>query len=281
MRLVRVFAPVMGAVLAAGCSIHPLPEDVTRKSTYDIVHKFRCEAKQAVLDYAPETMFDPAVLGYEFNFKITENNGANVTNLEFKKLFTTPAFFDLQAVASAKKTRVGERDFKIVETFADLKKTPCTETEFGRNMLYPIAGSIGLGEVIQTYARIERETNLAPSQGSTLPVFSDKLTFTTMISAGLTPLLTLAPVHHFKLVTATGIFSSDRQDIHFVNIAIARDNRNDPRRLTRAAVVAQRFTYVHPLAPGAIQDQVSARDRVLFELDRQRLLDLGVLPVGP
>ena len=39
----------------AGCSIHPLPDDVTRLATRQIVHHIRCEArtaiKRAIVDY--------------------------------------------------------------------------------------------------------------------------------------------------------------------------------------------------------------------------------------
>ena len=40
------------AVSLAGCSIHPLPEDVTGLKTETIVRKIRCEARQAVIETA-------------------------------------------------------------------------------------------------------------------------------------------------------------------------------------------------------------------------------------
>jgi hypothetical protein len=36
------------AFLLAGCAIHPLPENVTRDTTYDIVQKIRCEGREAL-----------------------------------------------------------------------------------------------------------------------------------------------------------------------------------------------------------------------------------------
>jgi hypothetical protein len=36
------------AFLIMGCSIHPLPEDVARDNTYDIVQKIRCEGREAL-----------------------------------------------------------------------------------------------------------------------------------------------------------------------------------------------------------------------------------------
>ena len=40
---------LIGAALAAGlagCSMHPLPDDVSRVSTVDIVERIRCEAQE-------------------------------------------------------------------------------------------------------------------------------------------------------------------------------------------------------------------------------------------
>src|SRR5260370_18310487 len=36
------------AFLLGGCAIHPLPENVTRDTTYDIVQKIRCEGKETL-----------------------------------------------------------------------------------------------------------------------------------------------------------------------------------------------------------------------------------------
>lgn len=44
------FLPI--SVFLSGCSIHPLPEDVARVSTYDIVRQIRCETRKAVFDSA-------------------------------------------------------------------------------------------------------------------------------------------------------------------------------------------------------------------------------------
>jgi len=51
-RLIFLSFSILGMV---GCSIHPLPDDVTRLQTREIVHHIRCEAraaiKQAIIDY--------------------------------------------------------------------------------------------------------------------------------------------------------------------------------------------------------------------------------------
>jgi hypothetical protein len=46
----RVFsvAAIALSIFAAGCAIHPLPEDVTGVDTYDIVRQIRCEARETI-----------------------------------------------------------------------------------------------------------------------------------------------------------------------------------------------------------------------------------------
>jgi len=43
-------AAILSAVTASGCAIHPLPDDVTHVSTYNIVRQIRCETRKAVID---------------------------------------------------------------------------------------------------------------------------------------------------------------------------------------------------------------------------------------
>lgn len=45
---IRTFSSLALSVTVAGCSIHPLPDDVGPASTYDIVRNLRCEAKAEV-----------------------------------------------------------------------------------------------------------------------------------------------------------------------------------------------------------------------------------------
>ena len=43
----RRLAAFAAALLLAGCALHPLPEDVTGVSTYDIARQIRCETREA------------------------------------------------------------------------------------------------------------------------------------------------------------------------------------------------------------------------------------------
>jgi hypothetical protein len=48
-RLVRAIAVTLGIAAVGGCAIHPLPEDMSGASTYDIVRQIRCETRQAII----------------------------------------------------------------------------------------------------------------------------------------------------------------------------------------------------------------------------------------
>src|SRR4051812_33466181 len=43
-----LFVLLLSASWLAGCAIHPLPQDVTWDTTYRIVQKIRCEARDAL-----------------------------------------------------------------------------------------------------------------------------------------------------------------------------------------------------------------------------------------
>lgn len=58
MRWIYALAISWLCLLFVGCSAHPLPEDVTRSTTVEIVQRIRCEAKQAILRHARERVFD-------------------------------------------------------------------------------------------------------------------------------------------------------------------------------------------------------------------------------
>jgi hypothetical protein len=48
---IRLFVGVSVLLLFSGCSIHPVPEDVTGVDTYHIVRQIRCETRKAVIDF--------------------------------------------------------------------------------------------------------------------------------------------------------------------------------------------------------------------------------------
>jgi hypothetical protein len=171
-----------------------------------------------------------------------------------------------------------------VESLAKLKKADCPDGKGRPNRTYPIAGRIGIDELVSTYVRLERLTRLTkeginvPLSGKIPVVFSDKLEFTTEFSAGVKPQLTLATIPgDFRLSVATVGADAVRKDTHNVTVALARDGTSvePPARIARMAAEGA----VGLSRQGArqvdavVETSAAAKDRVLYELERRRVLD--------
>jgi hypothetical protein len=290
--LKHVLSGVVCASALAGCSAFPIPDDVTRKSTYDIVEQIRCEARRAVVDYGQN--FKNAAIAYEFNFHITEvnNSSADVTGTI---PFVNGGSFGLTANGGLNRQRDTVRNFKIVDSFEQLRKAKCSKEALEKNWVYPIAGDIGMYEVVATFIKLQ-ETD-SPS-GKEIFTFADTLTFTTDLSGGVKPTLTLTPVtDKFRISGANANLTAQRTDVHQVTLALSAG----PQTVTAVASTSNAGATIRPsmvaAAPGSagsgsavlattvIQSGANAKDRALIELDRQRILALQArtqnLLVGP
>jgi hypothetical protein len=308
------------APLLVNCSTHPLVDDVTRATTSDVVKHIRCEAKRAVIDDDLRSKKASAniiaAIAYEFTFTITENNNAS-GDISWDIPFLNGGDFSLVANAGSERQRFSRRNFRIVETFDDLRKADCSPETLEKNLIYPIAGEIGIYEVVTTFAKLQRFTKLttpvvtpdnpgppgfdptAEPQGTFR--FADTLTFTTTFTGGVNPSLTLNPVTNSFRVTGvnTGVGTSPlappatavllpgvsaleplgtgltalRQDMHKVVISMAGlpKTTDSARRSAgiRAPLSSQAIT-----STTSLQLEATAKERALFELDRQRMLAL-------
>lgn len=162
MYIISRLASVALAILLGACSIHPLPEDVTRLSTYEIVKQIRCETRQAVFDATiqwleegdvgpksravgasfsksrrPISELRPEILegrerrvlaffwntGVAYNYVLEMQEDNGVgADLSFLKLFT-PGTGTLGVKAGVEKYRKNIRTFTITDTFGDLIST--------------------------------------------------------------------------------------------------------------------------------------------------------------
>ena len=148
---------LIACFIVGGCSVHPIPDDISRETTFSIVNNIRCEVKnrvrarlqdllehpknhpkvrqipaEAVLDprnvntlvnYAPEiaakiSKYGAIIIGYSFDFDITESN-LNSGTLDFELPFTNTNF-KLSATGGADFTRKAQRTFAIADSFGDL-----------------------------------------------------------------------------------------------------------------------------------------------------------------
>jgi hypothetical protein len=58
-RYISCIAPMTSGIFLSGCSIHPLPENVTELNTYQIIQQIRCEAREGVIDSVLTYMASP------------------------------------------------------------------------------------------------------------------------------------------------------------------------------------------------------------------------------
>jgi hypothetical protein len=307
--MLRVVFGMAAVLILVGCSVHPLPDQVTRQSTLGIVTAIHCEAQQAILEHAPEPAFNKGAIGYIFDFDIIEHNQAGL-DVAFSQPFISGGAFDLTLTgAKADLLRRAERRFTIVDTFEELKRADCSEELRRSRFKYPIAGSIGLNEVIATFIGIDQLgvrrlglEDFKPAEiGGHAATFSDELTYTTAIDTGtLNPKLTLNPVPGvFRLTELSITKKADRVDKHRLLLALALPDppRSSPTHAVRMAARRTAARGMGVVAGGPmggpivgstafvqglpskiqIQGEVSPQARVLMELDRRVLLSKAIV----
>lgn len=259
------------ALALSGCATQPLPQDYAGVDTYGIVKQIRCEAREAIQDYAiaylrssglpaeaadlerngfagfdksrlpPDVRktvlrYNRSAITYDFSFDITETNDA-VASARFLETLNR-GLFNLDVGAGIKKKRKNVRGFRVSDDMETLVSTVsdnyCQGTAKERNGLYPITGKIGLDELVHTFFDLNQTGNLAPKRGESVPVIADTIEFTTSLSGGLNPTIQLRPVGTgFQLVNAGLDLDATRVDIHQVVIALALPPKDVPKAVAQ------------------------------------------------
>lgn len=310
----RLHIEVLGiaacATAVAACSVHPLPEDFSRASTVDIVKSIRCEALAGIERLKPhersqaEPIIRATTIGYDFTFTLDEANGAGGVDdpqgrfVRFQRAFV-PKTSTLDLRAKANLSRQNARTFTIIEPLADVTKKEnsdiCKDRTKRASWTYPVAGAVGLDEIVRTYLKLEMLTELkqikgphsAPSVGKFPLVFSDQLVFTTHFEAGANGTLVLpAVVGRLSITNASVGANASRNDRHSVIVALTRENvdvdeavrsgkATSARARMEAAARRERATLVRDVRDPRsqarlIQIDAPASDAVAIELQQRR-----------
>jgi hypothetical protein len=239
---------ISGGFITCGlgaCAIHPLPENVTGVKTSQIVHRNRCEARDAVRhieDWLIRNNKRDARLALQkigialsYTLDMTEMDSVSaMTNFEE---LVTKGMFSFNPAASNSLTRQNQRVFTVADNYQTLKQMrDCELQPIGPNYQYPIVGTIGIGETIQTFLTMALHEDLNgvlenplkppndPSEFTAAsPIMVETLTFTTVVSASVEPQITLMPVlksSRASLNTASLDFMWQRNDKHTVIVGI-------------------------------------------------------------
>jgi hypothetical protein len=242
----RFFSLLLSCSYLGGCAIHPLPENVTGVKTSQIVHRNRCEAKAAVLkiekwlraNHKSEALRALPTIGMALSYTLdmTETDGLTASS-SFEQLVTRGTFSANPGAADAL-TRENKRTFTVADNYRTLTQmVDCDPAPAGANYQYPIVGTIGIDETIRTFLTMALHENLnGPIEDqlgklpddptkytAASPSMVETLTFTTKISAGVTPQIMLTPVlssSQLKLNSASLAFAWSRQDMHEVIVGL-------------------------------------------------------------
>ncbi|OYW52371.1 MAG: hypothetical protein B7Y80_19645 [Hyphomicrobium sp. 32-62-53] len=251
MRFVSFFFLPITGLLFAGCSVHPVPDDVSEYSTTEIVKNVRCEAKATVrerIDEAldtkgelreidPERILEPenfmrikrvdahlaqkfqnymdSAIAYDFEFTINELNSKS-GSVGFLVPFLSGGSLQAGIEGDLRKSRTGDRRFKTVEKFRELVKLDCSDfVQPAGNLLYPMTGSIGMSKIMNTFIDL---SELGGGKDS----FTDTITFLTVASGKAGGALVLEPVsNQFRAVGAKADIDVSRSDTHKLTVSLA------------------------------------------------------------
>ncbi|HJZ45368.1 MAG TPA: hypothetical protein VJ233_16775, partial [Hyphomicrobiaceae bacterium] len=191
--------------------------------------------------------------------------------------------------APQRQSRKNTRTFRVIDKLGDLHKARCGRMEGIRpNLIYPITGSTGMAEVVRTYIELETIADLARQlKEKEVITFSDKLDFTTTFAAGAAVDFEFkSEVGTLRLTKASLAGSASRQDMHSVTVSLASDEDPDlvPSAQRSARNMMIPMAARSPAFPieqirdkdvreGLARRDALARNRVLLELQRRRLVD--------
>jgi hypothetical protein len=229
------------------CAIHPVPEDVTGVKTTQIVHRIRCETWKAV-DEAhrwfkknhPEKVQTVESVGIVYSFALagTETNSLMASATVTKPL--THGSWSYTPSLGDSLMRENTRAFTVIDNYKTLKKLQyCDAESTGPNYQYPIVGTIGIREMTFTFFSLTLDGNLEAEEGTSVtsintsakgpPTMVDTISFTTTVSAGVSPTIMLTPATaaaHLASGSLTG--SVGRTDNHQVVIGLAIPTASAP-----------------------------------------------------
>jgi hypothetical protein len=270
-RAMKAIFPLLSVVLA-GCSIHPVQQDVTGVPPVEIIHHIRCETRLAIQDKAIELLQnyrggnDPGALllaqrlkeargkswefvrrtnlpdadqrkfydryiqtgiAYDFTLDITEENKASFLADPVRLITNGVAGVGLDAAGDF--SRNNARRFIMSDTFAkllnDRNLNDHCDGDRPSNFAYPIAGRIGMRELISTFIDLNEDQSLQALDSGNSRVFADTMTFITTLSGSVAPHVEIAPVGSKWGLASPTSFSAfgQRIDKHMVIIGLSME----------------------------------------------------------
>ncbi len=179
------------------------------------MQQIRCEAKLAIEEYSPQLQghHNRASVTYDFEFILTEDNDLGSSNGAVVVPISLGSI-TFGWTAGIEKQRQAIQKVRFADTFQGLEDLDCAADGVRKNYIYPITGSIGLGEVFRNFFALNTYR-----PGTKLQVFSDELRFNTTLSAAASAQLVLTPAIGRRIEANLSGFAG-RIDDHRVIITI-------------------------------------------------------------
>jgi hypothetical protein len=209
-------------------------------------------------------------IAFDFTFDITEMDRA-AASLDPVRLITRGTL-GIGINASAQLNRENRRHFIVSSTFKalldDVNLNNFCKAQGGDyrgpNFVYPIAGQIGMTELISTFIDLNEGPQLQNFGKDDAHVFADTLSFTTTFDASVSPHLVISPVgHRIGFAPSSLLGDASRTDLHQVIIGLSLE----PLKPARPAGAA----FAHPLF-GPVGTSVFARRNISSPAE-QRAVD--------
>jgi hypothetical protein len=258
----KAAVPLISVFALGACSIHPVQQDVTGLPVVKIMNHIRCETRVAIQRKAIELLrkvhhdtrladtleqhlgeiwrvnpytelnaverafyfrYINTGIAYDFTFDITEDNKATLAADPVRLITNGTAGVGLNS--SGEFSRDNIRKFTVTDTFEKLlyNNIPdCYDRPTDPNFAYPVAGSIGMFELISTFVDLNEDDALQPIPSGS-GVFGDQLMFVTTLMGSVTPSVQISPVgHKWGLATPTSFgATATRTDKHTLNIGLS------------------------------------------------------------
>jgi len=165
-------------------------------------------------------------IAYDFTLDITEENKASLLADPVRLITNGMAGVGLDAAGDF--SRNNARRFIMSDTFANLLNDPNPNLICGdrpSNFAYPIAGRIGIRELISTFIDLNEDKSLLALDSGNSRVFADTMTFTTTLSGSVAPHVEIAPLgNKWGLASPTSFTAfGQRIDKHMVIIGLSME----------------------------------------------------------
>jgi hypothetical protein len=212
-------------------------------------------------------------VAYEFSFDIAEDNKAALLADPVRLITNGTAGIVIGASSDFNRSNI--RRFALVDTFKEMfrdeKLVDCYPGYKPQNFVYPIAGTVGMADLISTFIDVSEHKFLAPASDKDPSVFGDTMKFTTTLIGSATPHVELSPLgNNWGLASPTNIgLSASRTDVHQLTVGLSM---GAPESIGPVRDISN-LTVFDPVRRSGVlkSDSTGNQVRALNEIENQRL----------